>query len=319
MLKGKIKNLAKNNIVLIFLFMVIVGMSFANDIFFSFGNFINILTQISIYGVVAYGMTFAIICGEFDLSVSSTFALSSVAFIYFSNIIGILPSILLVLCMGALIGLINGLLVSKVGINAFVVTLATMVSIKGIALFWTDGKPIRNNSEIVYQLGNGKLFGVPYIIILFVLVLIISEFVLRKTTFGRNIYATGGNYDVARVAGINVVFYKTIVFVILGSLAALQGTVLALRMGSGSSLFGGDLALSVVAAVVIGGTNLTGGKGSAIKTFLGLLLIGVIFNSLTLLNVSAYYQDIIKGSVLIAVVSFDVLSSMTGKRAAERI
>lgn len=315
----KLKSITKNNIVFIFLFLVVTVMSFANNIFFSFANAMNILTQISIYGVVAYGMTFAIICGEFDLSVSSTFALSSIAFIYFSKIIGIIPALLVVLCIGAVIGLINGLLVSRVGINAFVVTLATMVTIKGLALFWTDGKPIRNNSEIVYQIGNGKLFGIPYIVILFFIILVVSEFVLRKTSFGRNIYATGGNYTVAKVAGINVVFYKTIVFVILGCLAALQGSMLAFRMGSGSALFGGDLALSVVAAVVIGGTNLTGGRGSAVKTLLGLLVIGVIFNSLTLLGVSAYFQDIIKGSVLIAVVFFDALSSISRNRMIKGI
>lgn len=311
---AKIKNIAKNNVVLMLLIALIVGMSLANKIFFTFTNITNILIQISIYGVVAYAMTFAIICGEFDLSVSSTFALSSIAFIYFSNILGIIPSFLIVLCIGAIIGLINGLLVSRVGISAFVVTLAMMFSLKGIALFVTDGKPIRNNSEIVYQIGNGKLFGIPFIVILFFVALILSEFILRKTVFGRNIYATGDNYTVARVAGINVIFYKTIVFVILGCLAALQGSMLACRMGSGSSLFGGDLALSVVAAVVIGGTTLTGGRGSAIKTLLGLLVIGVIFNSLTLLNVSAYYQDIIKGSVLIAIVSFDALSLISRNR-----
>ena len=316
---AKLKSIASNNIVLILLIILIVGMSFASENFFTFTNIINILTQISIYGVVAYAMTFAIICGEFDLSVSSTFALSSVAFIYFSNIFGVIPAILIVLCIGASIGLINGLLVSRVGINAFVVTLATMYSLKGLALFVTNGKPIRNNSDIVYQIGNGKLFGIPYIVILFFISLIISEFLLRKTLFGRNIYATGGNYTVAKMAGINVGFYKTIVFVILGCLAALQGSMLASRLGSGSALFGGDLALSAVAAVVIGGATLTGGRGSTVKTLLGLLVVGVIFNSLTLLGVSAYYQDIIKGFVLIAVVSFSALLSISRTRVIRGI
>jgi ribose transport system permease protein len=306
--KMKIKNIIRNNAVLIVLILIALSMSLANNIFLSFANIMNILTQVSIYGVVAFAMTFAIICGEFDLSVSSTFALSSISFIYFSRIIGIIPAMLVVLCIGAFIGLINGLLVSRVRISAFVVTLATMVSVKGIALFWTDGKPIRNNEEIIYTIGNGTFLRIPYIVLVFILMLIISEIVLKKTKFGRNIYATGGNYIVAKMSGINVVFYKMIVFVILGCAAALQGTMLAFRLGSGSALFGQDLALSVVAAVVIGGTNLTGGRGGAIKTFIGVLLIGVIFNSLTLLQVTAYIQDIIKGVVLIAVVSFDALS-----------
>ncbi len=305
-----IKNILKNNAVLIILISILIIMSFASSIFMTFSNIINILTQISIYGVVAFAMTFAIICGEFDLSVSSTFAFSSIAFIYFSKIVGIIPAMLIVVSMGAIIGLINGLLVSRVKINAFIVTMAMMVTVKGIALFWTNGKPIRNNSEIIYKIGNGSFLGIPYIVIILVAVLIVSELVLKKTRFGRNIYATGGNYTVARMAGIDVVFYKTIVFVILGCAAALQGTMLAFRMGSGSALFGTDLALSVVAAVVIGGTNLTGGRGGAVKTFIGILVVGVIFNSLTLLNVTAYIQDIIKGVVLIAVVSLDALSMM---------
>jgi ribose transport system permease protein len=307
----KITNIIKSNIVLIVLIAIIVFMASYRTVFISSANIINILTQISIYGVVAYAMTFAIICGEFDLSVSSIFAFSSISFIYFSRIMGVIPSLLIVILIGAVIGFINGVLVSKVKISAFIVTMATMVTIKGLALFVTDGKPIRNNAEIIYKIGNGTIFNIPYIVILFLIVLLLSEFTLRKTAFGRNIYATGGNYAVAKMAGINVVFYKTIVFVILGAVAALQGSMLACRMGSGSALFGGDLALSVVAAVVIGGTNLTGGRGSALKTFLGMLVIGVMFNALTLLKVTAYYQDIIKGVVLIAVVSFDSLAMIS--------
>lgn len=303
----KLIRIIKGNIIILALLIIIIAMSILKDTFLTIPNIINIFTQISIYGVVAYAMTFAIICGEFDLSVSSTFALSSIAFIYFSKSLGVAGAFAIVIMIGAAIGIVNGLLVAKAKISAFIVTMGMMVSVKGIALYWTDGKPIRNNADIIYEIGNGTVLGIPYFVIVFLAMLLICIFILKKTMFGRNIYATGGSYNVSKMSGINVDFYKTIVFVILGAVAAFQGALLACRMGTGSALFGGDLALSVVAAVVIGGTSLTGGRGGAFKTFIGVLIVGVIFNSLTLLDVTAYFQDIIKGIVLIAVVSFDAL------------
>ncbi len=311
------RKILRNNIVIIILIIVTITMWIVNDRFMTAANIVNIFSQICIYGVVAYAMTIAIICGEFDLSVGSTFALSSIAFIYLSQQFGVLLAFLFVVAIGAFIGFINGIIVSKAGIHAFIVTLGSMVSLKGLALFITDGKPIRNNDEILYQIGNGDFFGIPYLVIIFIAALIIFHFILTKTRFGRNIFATGGNCTVAKVAGINVVFYKTIIFVILGAVSALQGALLACRLGSGSSLFGGDLALSVVAMVVIGGTKLTGGKGSMIKTFFGVLVIGVIFNSLMLLKITPNIQDIIRGVVLIAVVSFDALTSQTKRKVVK--
>jgi ribose/xylose/arabinose/galactoside ABC-type transport system permease subunit len=293
--------------VLIALILLFLVMSILKSSFLTYNNMINILTQISIYGVVASAMTMAIIAGEFDLSVSSIFAFSSIMFISLSGTIGIGPAILLVLLIGMAIGLFNGLLVSKAKINAFIVTLGTMVTFKGVSLFYTDGKPVRTTEEIIYKMGNGRILNIPYLIILFFIILIITEIILKKTIFGRNLYATGGNMKVARVAGIHVDFYKTIIFVILGLLSSVAGIMLACRLSAGSALYGGDLALSVVAAVVIGGTSLSGGKGSALKTLVGLLVVGVLYNSLSLLKIQAYYQEVVKGSILIIIVSLDAL------------
>ncbi|MEO8409919.1 MAG: ABC transporter permease [Propionivibrio sp.] len=146
----------------------------------------------------------------------------------------------------------------------------------------------------------------PYIFLAFV---VLSHIVLKYTRFGRDIFATGGNATVAQMAGINVVFYKFIIFIILGVLTAVAGMVMASRLNSGNSLFGNDLALSVVAAVVIGGTSLSGGKGNVLKTLLGMPVIGVLFNALLILGVQANWQDVIKGSILIAVVAFDAYFS----------
>jgi ribose transport system permease protein len=187
-----------------------------------------------------------------------------------------------------------------------------MMSIKGLALFYTDGKPVNTPNGFIYDLGNGALFkgrgfpGIPYLSIIFFAVLLLSFLLLRYTNFGRNLYATGGNYTVAKLAGINVDFYKLMIFVILGLAAALGGIMLGSRMVAGNALYGQDLSLSIIAAIVIGGTSLSGGSGGIFKTLVGLLVVSILFNTLMLLGVQAYYQQLAKGIVVIVVVSTDV-------------
>ena len=303
--KSSIIGLLRNNIVIIALLGLLAVMGILSKSFLTVSNIINILTQISIYGIVACAMTFAIICGEFDLSVGSLLAVVTILFIDMAKTHGFVTAILSSLLMGAAVGAINGFLVSRVKISAFVATLSLMVSLKGLALFYTNGKPINFVNDGMYELGNGSFLGIPYIVLMFFGAVAISHFVLRYTRFGRNIYATGGNMNVAKMAGIDVVFYKFIIFVILGIVTAIAGMIMACRLNSGNSLFGNDLAMSVVAAVVIGGTSLSGGRGSAVKTLLGMLVIGVLFNALLILGVQANWQDVIKGVILIIVVSFD--------------
>ncbi len=300
-----IGKLLRNNIIILVLIIIFIIMSALSSTFFTFDNIINIFAQIAIYGVVAFAMTFAIIAGEFDLSCGSVFALTTILFIDLAPKIGIITSILVCFAVGALIGLLNGWMVAKVRINAFVATMSTMVALKGFALFYTDGKPINYVNDQLYQFGNGSFFGIPYIVIIFFLVFIISELVLRYTKFGRNIYATGGSTTVAQMAGINVKFFKSIIFVIIAMASTFAGIIMACRLNAGNSLFGSDLAMSVVAAVVIGGTSLSGGKGNAIKTFFGMLIIGVLFNALLILGIQANWQNVIKGAILIVVVTVD--------------
>lgn len=299
------KVLVRENIVIVALLLLVVLMTALSRTFFTLSNLINILTQISIYGIVASAMTFAIIGGEFDLSVGSLIAVTTIVFIETAKSSGFVVAVLVTLAIGLAVGMINGFLVAKVKISAFVATLSTMVSLKGLALFYTNGKPVNYVHEGMYQLGNGNFLGIPYIVYMFFTFIIIGNLVLKYTKFGRNIFATGGNMVVAQMAGINVVFYKFMVFVILGLVTAFSGIIMACRLNSGNSLFGNDLALSVVAATVIGGTSLSGGKGSVVKTLFGMLVIGVLFNALLILGVQANWQDVIKGMILIAVVSFD--------------
>jgi len=306
----------RKQIVLFFILALVVLMAFASPAFFSFPTLINILSQISIYGVAACAMTIAIICGDFDLSISSIFPLGTVLFAMFVPTMGVWPAMLLTVLAGCLIGCINGFFVSVMRINAFIVTLSTMIAIKGFALTISDGKPISMVNEATHQLANGSLFGIlPYIMLIFFACVAITELVLKRTPFGRNIYAVGGNYEVAKFAGINVRLYKFIIFVILGGAAAFAGTLLASRLQAGSPIYGADIGLSVVSATVVGGTSLSGGRGGAVKTFVGLLFIGLLYQVFSFINVQLYFQDVIKGSVIILVVIIDAVNTRRSARA----
>ena len=302
-----IKKFVKNNIVVVALLLLVVVMSIATDSFLTVSNITNIFTQIALYGIVAFAMTISIIGGEFDLSVSSLMGVVTILFTDFCKNYGVFIAILVCLAAGIIVGLINGFMVAKIKMSAFVATLSTMLALKGFALTYTNGKPINYANDAIYNFGNGSVLGVPIIVLFFLGALLITFFVLKYTRFGRGVYATGGNITVAQMSGINVVFYKTMLFVILGIATAIAGMLMGARLQSGNSLYGNDLTMSVVAGVVIGGTSLSGGKGSAIKTLWGMLVIGVLFNALMILEVQANWQNVVKGAILIAVVSTDVV------------
>jgi ribose transport system permease protein len=300
-----IKTFLMENAVLILLFIFIAFMAATKPAFSKWDNITNILAEFTVYGVTACAMTTAIICAEFDLSASSVFAWSTVLFVSMTNMIGLLPAFIITIASGTIWGAINGWLVAKVKINAFVVTLGTMTFVKGLAFFYTNGEPINTSNETLRAIGAFNIFGISITPIAFAIVLAIFAFILKKTRFGRGIYATGGNYEVARLAGINVEFYKFIIFVILGICAALSAVLFCTRIQAGSALYGGDLSLYCVAATVIGGTSLSGGNGGVTRTLVGLLFMSVLFNALTLQGVQGYFQQLIRGIVLIAVIMLD--------------
>ena len=298
---------ARENIIVVALVAAVVILSATTPGFMTASNVKNILAQISLYGMVAFAMTISIIGGEFDLSVSSLMGVTTILFTDVAKRTNVPLAILLCLLAGALVGAMNGLMVSKLKINAFVATLAMMLALKGFALTYTNGKPINYPNDALNAFGNGDFLGVPNITWFFLGALIITWFVLSRTKFGRNVYATGGNLTVAKMAGINVDYYKTMLFVILGVTTAVAGILMAMRLSSGNSLYGGDLTMSVVAGVVIGGTSLSGGRGGAVRTLWGMLLVGVLFNGLQRLEVQANWQDVVKGMILIVVVSVDAV------------
>ena len=311
--KDNLQTFLIRNAVSIILIAFVLFMTISRRSFASWDNITNIINELSVYGVTACAMTAAIICAEFDLSVSSIFAWSTVIFCMCCNSLGILPAFLITLILGGVFGAFNGVLVSLVKMPAFVATLGTMTAIKGLAYAVTDAQPINTDNAVLYAIKQFNFFGITISPMVFALIIIIFIWFLKYTRFGRNIYATGGNYEVARLSGINVKFSKFIIFVILGICAAISGMLYCSRIMAGWAPYGSDLALYCVAATVIGGTSLLGGSGGVHRTIIGVLLMAVLFNALTILGVGGSMQKFVRGVVLITVIMLDAITNMRQK------
>jgi ribose transport system permease protein len=284
--------------------------SLLSPYFFSPDNLLNVSLQASITAIIAAGMTFVILTGGIDLSVGSLVAFSGIAVTSvlksglpweYALPLGIAGGLLL----GAASGAFAGLCITRFSITPFIVTLATMTIWRGIAFVWTDGRPIWELPPPFAFLGSGRLLGVPVPSIIMVLTFVILHVILTRTRFGRHVYAVGGNIEAARLAGIRTGRVLTSVYVLSGTLSAVSGMLLASRMNSGQPNAGLSYELDVIAAVVVGGTSLSGGKGSIIGTFIGAMLIAVLRNGLNLLNVGSYVQQVVVGSVILLAVLVD--------------
>jgi ribose transport system permease protein len=295
---------------LISLIIIITVFSLMLENFFTLSNWITLLNQSSLTFIVATGLTIVVILGCIDLSVGSTVGLAGVIVAGFLNRgYGIPVSILLGLLVGLAVGLFNGLIVSRIGIDSFIVTLGSMSIAHGFIFGYTKGYPIYENIPKSFLfLGRGRLFGVTFPIFLAILIFILAQALLSWFKFGVHIYATGGNMESTRLAGIKVDNVRLVGFIIGGVLAAFTGVIMASRLGSGQPNAGDNFLFESIGAVVLGGTSLQGGKGSIYGTLIGVLVIGVIFNGLTMLNVSFYYQEVIKGLIIVAAVTYNYLS-----------
>ena len=280
--------------------------------FFTAENLLNVSLQVSITAIIAAGMTFVILTAGIDLSVGSLVALAGILAtsvikidlpVYLSLSLGILIGIL----FGVLSGFIAGVFVTKFKITPFIVTLALMTIWRGTAFVYTEGRPIWELPEAFSYLGGGRIIGIPVPTIIMVIVFIVSHIVLTKTRFGRYVYAVGGNLEAARLAGIKTNKILISVYIISGVLSAIAGVLLASRINSGQPNAGLMYELDVIAAVVVGGTSLFGGRGTIIGTFLGAMLIAVLRNGLNLLNVRSYVQQVIVGVVILFAVLLDQL------------
>lgn len=302
--------------ILLVLLAVGLGLSLATESFLTVSNLTNVARQVSINGILAVGVTFVLLTGGVDLSLGSVVALSGVVCATFAHPAAdghplFLP-IAAGLLTGAVCGLVNGGLVTKGGVAPFIVTLGMMTVARGLALIVSGGRPVADMSERLTALAGdvGKSVlpgqtGVPIPLLFFIAVALAAWAFLRRFRLGRHVYAVGGNEQAARAAGISVGRVKLFVYVLCGLMAGLAGVVLAARITTGQPNAGVAYELDAIAAVVIGGTSLSGGIGSVAGTVLGVVLIGVINNGLDLMSVSSYYQQVVKGVIIVGAVWLD--------------
>lgn len=282
------------------LVLMIVIMTLLTDRFFTADNFFTILRQVSTNGIIAFGMTLVIITGGIDLSVGSVAALAgTICCGLLEDGMNIPMAILLAILCGVLAGVFNGFLSTKAAMPPFIATLASMQIIRGCAYIYSNGTPIRSIKLAFNQIGNGYIGPIPIPVIIFMVIGVLFYILLHKTTFGVHILSVGGNRNCARFSGINADRVQFVVFIISGVCAAISGIILAARMYSGQPTSGEGAEMDAIAAAVLGGTAFAGGSGTIWGTFIGILIIGVMNNGLNILNVSSYYQLLIKGVIIL--------------------
>lgn len=295
--------------------ILVVALSFANEYFLTQSNISNVLLQTSINGVLAFGMTFVIITGGIDLSVGSVLALAGLVAASFATkspqamVHGGPYPVFVALAVGLLIGCasggIVGAIVARFKVPAFVATLGMLSAARGLTLIYAGGRPVPTLTPEFRWIGNGNLFGVPAPVVIFAALFLISWFVLARTRFGRYVYAVGGNARAAKTSGINVTAVRVTVYVISGAFAGIAGMLLAARTGSALTQAGIGYELDAIAAVVIGGISLSGGIGRMTGALIGALIIGVMNNGLDLMGIESYYQQVLKGMLIVGAVMLD--------------
>lgn len=274
--------------------------------FLNVNNLLNVLTQVSVNAVIAIGMTFVILTGGIDLSVGSILAITgaiAASIIVKSN--SLFLAIVVTILLGALIGAFNGAIVAKGKIQPFIVTLATMTIFRGATYVFTNGTPISGLSKNFTFIGNARVLGIPFPVIITLIVFTLAWYLISETRYGRYVYALGGNEDSTRLSGINTDKVKMLVYIVSGIASAISGVIVTSRIGSASPNAGSGYELDAIAAVVLGGTSLSGGEGSITGTIVGAMIIGVLNNGLNLMNVSPFYQSIVKGLVILLAVLID--------------
>ena len=299
----------KSNVgILVVLFLICVIVTLATDKFLTFSNIISVLRQISINAFIALGMAMIIILGHIDLSVGAIVAMSGTLTVgmIVNQGLPIPVAILLGLILGLVVGLVNGFIVSVFRLPAFIITMATMNIASGIAYVYSGGQATRITDDFFIAIGTGYLFNViPLPVVYMVILIAVFSFLLSQTKFGTYVYAIGGNREAARLSGVPIKKVEITVFVLSGLLSAFAGLVLCSRMYSGQPSVGSGYEMDAIAACVLGGISMSGGKGRISGTVIGALVIGVISNGLNLIGVSSYIQLIVKGLIIIVAVLID--------------
>lgn len=300
--------LKRNMAAIVAVLILCLGLTFTTNTFLVSTNLLSLLRQSCVNVLIAFGITCVLICGGIDLSVGSCAAASGVITVTMANAGIPLPlCILTALAFGALLGLFNGYIVSHTTIPPFIVTLSTQIIVRGLGYVMTGGQPTQCNNEQFNLIGTGDLLGIPTPVFVVIFVLVVLFFVMNRTAFGRHVYATGGNPEAARYAGVNTKSVQMRVFTMSGTLAALAGVVLAARLYSGQPSVGEGFERDAIAASVLGGTSFNGGIGTLGGTVIGALIIGVLNNGMNLLRINSYWQFVVRGCVILGAVYIDYL------------
>jgi ribose/xylose/arabinose/galactoside ABC-type transport system permease subunit len=304
LLKSSLGFANKNRIpilaVLVFLFMCIVRPRFLSPI-----NIFGLFDYMSAYGIAAVGLTFVLLCGQLDISMGSTMALTSCVFMLLAPQYGFVLSFLVAIVLGCLLGSVTGFFVSFFRLSPFIVSMTMQIAYRGIGLTITNSKPIQIQEPVLKAISTIDFFNIPLTFFIFLVVVIAAQFVLTKTKFGRNLYVVGGNIRVADGIGINVRGHLWAVFIIQGALAALGGIMLMTRTFSASGNTAMDAPLSIIPMVIVGGTVFSGGKGSAVRTLYGVMLMSIIYNAMTMFSLYVNIQQLIRGVILLLIIVSD--------------
>ncbi|HEY3413034.1 MAG TPA: ABC transporter permease [Armatimonadota bacterium] len=294
--------------------ILLVFLAIRAPFFLTAYNFLNILVAVSTIGIISVAMTMVIVSAGIDLSVGSVVALSGVAIAHVGHGRSVWLGVFAALCVGLIVGAVNGLSVTRLRINPLIATLGTMSIARGLAFVFSGGLTQSITDDAFGWLGRGFVYGVPFHVLVMALMFIIAAWVMRHTVFGRSVYAIGGNEQASRLAGLPVQKVQMAVFVLCGLCAALGGVFQASQLGAAAPAAANGIEMSVIAAVILGGTSLSGGKGTIWGTLLGVLIMGTLNNGLNLMQLSSYWQDVARGSVLLLAVGLDQLRLRLAER-----
>ncbi len=308
-MKSKVLYQLKDKAIWVVLVVLVIAFTIANPRFINPNNILTLLRQVSMFGIASIGMTFVILLGDIDLSIGTIISFINIicAYMMVNMGVGMVPAILISLVASTLIGVLNGFMVSTIGIPALIATFAVQTAFQGLALIICGGMPISGFPDAFAVIGQGYVGIVPIPVIIMVICFALGAFILNKTYFGRYFYAVGGNVEAAELSGIRVSRVKYLVFAISGFFAGLAGIVMLSRTNSGNTTSGTGFEFDVITCVVLGGVSVSGGYGKMSGVIAGTFIIGALQNGMVLMNINSYVQDIVMGIVLALAVGFDCI------------
>lgn len=309
---------SKFGVFFILIVMLIVG-TFLSPTFMNASNLLSVATNVSVYGMVAVGMTRLLIGGGVDLSAGANLAFCSVivATIYNNTGNTFLAIVAAILC-GSIVGAINGFFASYIGLMPFIVTLATQMTVRGLGYLIADGAPVFGVGDAISALGNGNIGGFPIIFLVVLIAMVIMQFIMSRTSHGRYLYAIGGNAEAAAASGINVKFQIFLNYLITGAICGFAGVLYAGRTNSGLPAGGVNFEFEAIIGTVLGGTSMAGGVGNVVCSIVGVYIVGIINNLMNLCSVNSFWQQIVKGLVILIAINLDIITRNSIMRSTKK-